>query len=92
MSYIIPVSLEVESSAVHLPLQIEEDSPIEMELTTGIVYRTGDLYTGETTVTPTTETQTLLTAGFQMPRDVVINPIPQNYGLITWNGSTITVS
>lgn len=92
MIYTIPVSLDIESSPVHLPLQVEDGNEIELGLETGIVYRTGDLYTGETTVIPTTETQILATAGFQMPRDITIEPIPQNYGLITWNGSTITVS
>ena len=28
----------------------------------------------------------------QMTDDVTIKPIPQNYGLITWNGSFLTVS
>lgn len=49
-------------------------------------------YTGEYTVTPTTETQTLATANKTLTRDIVINPIPSNYGLITWNGSTLMVS
>lgn len=49
-------------------------------------------YIGETTVTPSRETQVLQTAGFSMDRNVVINPIPSNYGLITWNGATLTVS
>lgn len=49
-------------------------------------------YTGRTTVTPSRETQVLQTAGFSMERNIVVNPIPQNYGLITWNGATLTVS
>jgi hypothetical protein len=49
-------------------------------------------YTGEYEVTPSSETQTLDTAGMRMSRAVTINPIPQNYGLITWNGSFLTVS
>ena len=24
--------------------------------------------------------------------DIIINPIPRNYGLVTWNGSVLTVS
>lgn len=52
----------------------------------------GEYYTGPVEVTPSPETQTLATTGFIMPSDVVINPIPSNYGLITWNGSTLTVS
>lgn len=49
-------------------------------------------YPGPYEVTPTQQTQTLPTTGFIMGHDVVVNPIPQNYGLITWNGSVLTVS
>ena len=49
-------------------------------------------YVGEYEVTPSAETQTLDTEGLRMTRPVVVNPIPNNYGLITWNGSFITVS
>lgn len=49
-------------------------------------------YEGEYEVTPSLETQTLLTENKRMIRNVVINPIPSNYGLITWNGAILTVS
>lgn len=49
-------------------------------------------YTGEYEVTPSAETQTLNTAGLRLTRPVIVNPIPQNYGLITWNGSFLTIS
>ena len=49
-------------------------------------------YTGSYTVTPSSETQTLHMEGMRASHDVTVNPIPSNYGLITWNGSTITVS
>lgn len=52
----------------------------------------GTAYTGETTVTPTQSTQTLQTSGYVMEDNITINPIPSNYGLITWNGSVLTVS
>lgn len=54
----------------------------------------GDLpyYTGATEITPSQETQTLPTADTVVLENIVINPIPSNYGLITWNGSTLTVS
>lgn len=53
---------------------------------------TAEVYTGETEVTPTEYTQTLYTRGLLVPENITINPIPTNYGLITWNGSVITVS
>ena len=49
-------------------------------------------YTGSYEVTPSAETQTLDTDSFYMTGNITINPIPDNYGLITWNGSVITVS
>lgn len=49
-------------------------------------------YEGAYEVTPSAEVQTLVTTGMVMDGDVRVNPIPSNYGLITWNGSTLTVS
>ena len=51
-----------------------------------------DPYTGAYEVTPSQETQTLETENKRMTGNVTINPIPSNYGLITWNGAFITVS
>ena len=50
------------------------------------------IYDGPTTVTPTRETQILETYGKAMDDNITVNPIPSNYGLITWNGSILTVS
>ena len=49
-------------------------------------------YTGPYEVTPSLQEQTLDTDAFYMNGNITINPIPSNYGLITWNGSTLTVS
>ena len=53
---------------------------------------TTDPYEGAYEVTPTTEAQILPTALKNLTDNIVINPIPSNYGLITWDGSTLTVS
>lgn len=52
----------------------------------------GDYYTGPTVFTPTNEVQRIATKDLAMPDDVTINAIPDNYGLISWDGSTLTVS
>lgn len=49
-------------------------------------------YEGEYEVTPTQETQTIPIQGMLATHNITVNPIPGNYGLITWNGSTLTVS
>lgn len=49
-------------------------------------------YDGPYSVTPSDSAQTLLTQGKAMTDNVIVGPIPNNYGLITWNGSVLTVS
>ena len=49
-------------------------------------------YQGEYVFTPTRKMQIVPTNGFTMMEDIIIKPIPNNYGLITWNGQTLTVS
>lgn len=68
-----------------LSLQADGDAGIFMPLYPAA-------YTGATEVTPSSSTQVLNTAGWFMGNDITIKPIPSNYGLITWNGSTLTVS
>ena len=49
-------------------------------------------YEGPVEVTPSGEGQTLDTANLYMRDNITINPIPNNYGLITYDGANITVS
>ena len=45
------------------------------------------------TVTPTQSTQVIQPdSGYDALDKVTVNPIPDCYGLITWDGSTLTVS
>lgn len=45
------------------------------------------------TVTPTQYTQTISAdAGYGGLGTVTVNPIPSNYGLVTYNGSVITIT
>lgn len=50
------------------------------------------VYDGATEFTPTRETQIVRIEGMKAKSDITINPIPKNYGLITWNGIGIRVS
>ena len=49
-------------------------------------------YEGEYEVTPSGVEQTLETDSLYMRGNITIHPIPSNYGLITWDGSNLTVS
>ena len=73
-----------------LSLNIPMDG--EVGIVTKVVEHDLPVYTGETAITPSEEEQVLATAERVVTRNIVINPIPSNYGLITWNGSTLTVS
>ena len=64
----------------------------ESGIVTKVIGQDLPTYTGVTEVTPTTAEQVLDTSNKVVTRNIVINPIPSNYGLITWNGATLTVS
>lgn len=51
-----------------------------------------DYYEGATTFTPSDTVQVIPTRDLVLGDDITINPIPSNYGRITWNGSFLTVS
>ena len=51
-----------------------------------------DVYDGAYEIIPSPYEVTLPTEGLMMSHDVVIQPIPSYYGLISWNGSVLTVS
>ena len=75
----------------HFDVIFEEDSKFELKWTYADA-SSKDEYMGSYEVTPSTEEQTLSTTDKVLTRDVVIKPIPNNYGLITWDGTKITVS
>lgn len=74
--------------------EIQLNNLLEGEAGTYIRVSSGDspAYHGDYTVTPSRVQQTLPTAGMVLDRNVTVEPIPSNYGLITWDGSTLTVS
>lgn len=76
------------NGAQQMDVQFHEDS-FSCDFGQGVIQ--GD-YTGPYEVTPSEETQTLATAGKSLESNVTVNPIPSNYGLITWNGTVLTVS
>ena len=55
------------------------------------IHQAGE-YAGSYEVTPTAYTQTLNTTDKILTQDIIINPIPSNYGLVTWDGNTLTIT
>lgn len=89
------VDLEVESDQVEFDLEIENDIfefDLETDQTIVINKIRADEYTGATTVVPSPFQQILETTDKLLVTDIIVEPIPSNYGLITWNGSVLTVS
>lgn len=80
----IPAKVNVNISTN--PLRTSTGTPVAR------VFVERPLYEGPVEVTPSSDVQVLETLNFRMGDNITINPIPTNYGLITWNGSTITVS
>ena len=79
---------------LHIDGDMSLNIPVDGEAGTVIKVTEHDLpvYSGQTEVIPSEDTQVLQTANRTVLQNIVINPIPSNYGLITWNGSTLTVS
>lgn len=82
----------VVDEAETVEFALDDGNELGLDIDAKIVVVEGEQYTGSYTVTPSNQTQTLQTVNLLMTSNLVINPIPSNYGLITWDGSTLTVS
>lgn len=88
----VPVKV-VESEGKSI--QIIELTPLEAELKDCVVQpirEQYESYQGPYSITPTNAQQVLPTNNKLTTDNIVVEPIPNNYGLISWNGSTLTVS
>lgn len=86
------IELETEENeSVDIEVAEEADSEIELSMEEEGV---GEypVYKGAYEVTPSFEKQTLETAYKVMTENVVIAPIPSNYGKISYDGSTLTIT
>lgn len=93
MTLPIRIDITVAESVQKYDLTVVETNvPIQIGVETPVVTSTVPEYAGEYDITPSGQAQVFRTNGTKLTRDFVVEPIPSNYGLITWNGSTITVS
>ena len=88
----VVVDMDVGTPQI-VPMTVSSDPVINMGFSEAInvIVRPIDLQ--DKSVTPSAETQYVT---FDAPHTglgtVTVNPIPSNYGLVTWNGSVLTVS
>lgn len=89
----IAIPMRVSVSAVNIPVSVSSTEVLfSASVATAYNMREGEIYDGEYEFTPTEETQTVFTNGKVLLDNITINPIPNNYGRITYNGSILTVS
>ena len=91
----IPISADLHNSVISAGADLHESVvTVEPNYSTPVAGYTSDVdyYEGPYEYTPTQEEQTVTIQGLMATRNITINPIPSNYGLITWNGATLTVS
>ena len=85
------IPMTVSSTQVRAPVTVQA-SRQNIAVTLGTECVMARPYEGEVEVTPSAKAQILPTKGYMLESNVVINPIPSNYGLITWDGTRLTVS
>lgn len=49
-------------------------------------------YDGPYEFTPSAAAQVITIGGLRATSNITINPVPSNYGLVTWNGAYLTIS
>ena len=89
----ITIPMDVKADAVVVSMSVSADNEtIGMSVGAEYAVARPKLYEGAYEFTPTSKTQTIAINDKMALQDITINPIPSNYGLITWNGSELVVS
>lgn len=90
-----PIVIDMDvGTPTQVPMSIESsNTTIGMGYSDAINVIIRPINLQEKTATPSDETQVVtFDLEYQGLSKVTINPIPSNYGLITWNGSVLTVT
>lgn len=85
----IKLTVMTDESAV---LNIANSESVGLIAEPHIVIDSTEIYDGAYEWTPTQSTQTIEIADKKALNNITINPIPSNYGLVTWDGTSLTVS
>ena len=91
MSERLDIRISVNRTAPDIQMNVDRAArTVDMSVSRGGTYY--PTYDGPVTFTPSAEAQTVATQRTVLLENIIINPIPNNYGLITYNGRNITVS
>ena len=88
----IAIPMQVSASNVSLPVGVSTNGTVQAGISVSYQMIAGQYYEGGYEFTPSNEVQIIHTANKVVSQDITVHPIPQNYGLITYNGAYITVS
>ena len=85
------IRMTVSRAAKDIRIAVERaERQISLEVNRGGQYFPE--YEGPLLITPGVQAQTIPKKYRVLMRNIVVGPVPSNYGLITYNGRTITVS
>lgn len=79
----------------HKPIPVKpvnNTGPVIVKPIDHVVIDTMPAYDGDYHVIPGAEAIVLNTIDKRMEQDVIVDPIPSNYGLITWDGFKLVIS
>ena len=79
-----------DNNEVHFTATLVEEDDFSVDFEGAFILPV-DEYTGDYEITPTTSVQILLTQDKITTQNITVNPIPSSYGLVTWNGSYLTI-
>lgn len=87
----IPMNVSVQGETLPMCVVMTNET---VNMTIGAEYVISGVasFDGPYEYTPAEQEQTIAIKNLRATQDIIINSIPSNYGLITWNGSELTVS
>lgn len=88
----VTIKAKITDSVVAVSPSLSGDISVTADIISKVRSTNYEEYTGDTHVTPSDFSQVLLTANKVLLDHIYIDPIPFNYGKITWDGAVLTVS
>lgn len=88
----IEVTLNVSTNSTVFALTVGENENVVLNPSSAVNVVSGEKYVGPYEITPSSQEQTISTDHLFMTGNVVVKAIPNNYGLITYNGGFLLVS